>query len=153
MRRYFLFNFFFIFNTHFRYPLLFYTYLCDSYVLITILVYVSFFHFGFHGLGAFPQKQSAVLLVSYLHGWVGGRGTFCFRDGVFLSLSFMYWEKLSGSFLHWEYFWSCSLVFIFFLLFLSFWKSYLHTRGSLNLLACFETLGFIIYWLVLGEGD
>lgn len=82
-----------------------------------------------------------------------GGELFVFRDGVFFIFIFYVLGKVIGFFSSLGIFLVLFIGFHFFLLFLSFWKSYLHTRGSLNLLACFQTLGFIIYWLVLGEGD
>lgn len=101
----------FPFNTHLRYPCFFIFNICELsfHVLIFIALYFSFMF----TVGYSQQKKSVVLLVSYLHGWVGGRGTFlilCFAMGFVLS--FLYWKSYWVLFLGYIFYGPVLLVFV-----------------------------------------
>jgi len=132
----------FPFNTHLRYPCFFIFNICELsfHVLIFIVLY---FLFMFTVVGHFQQKRSAVLLVSYLHGWVGGRGTFlilCFAMGFVLS--FLYWEKLLGSLFFMGYIFY-GPVFIGF----CYWEKSFCIQGGISSSRMLGLSGGIIYWI------
>lgn len=109
-----------------RYPCFFIFNLCEfsSHVLIFIDLY-SFYFVLFIGWGISNKKQSTCI-ISFLFTGVGrgaGNLILCFHDG-FCFIFYVLGKKLTGSFLHWEYFYGP--VFTGFV----FGKSHLHSKGG-----------------------